>query len=297
MPITDMELRHLEYFVAVAEERHFTRGARRVHVAQSALSAAIQSLERELGATLFVRTTRRVDLTDAGRALLPEARRTLATAEAARAAVAGVQGLLTGSVAIGTGKALGIDLVPVFARYTELYPGIELNLHQAGSIALIEAVRDGRLDFAPLGLPQREPEGVVTTILRTEPVLLACHPEHPLAGRKRLRIDNLNGEAFVDLDRDWGLRLLTDHWFAEAGVDRRVAFAVNDVSTLLELVAGGLGVAIVSESIATRNAPGVQYVPFTRDAPDWKVGVVVPPDRPLGFAAQKLYDMIVDAAA
>jgi DNA-binding transcriptional LysR family regulator len=291
-----MELRHLEYFVAVAEERHFTRGAKRVHVVQSALSAAIQSFERELGAPLFVRNTRRVDLTDAGRALLPEARRTLAAADAARAAVAEVQGLLTGSVAIGTGKALGIDLVPVFARFTELYPGIAITLHQAGSIQLIESVRDGRLDFAPLGLPQREPEGVTTTVLRTEPVLLACHPQHRLAGRNRVRIDDLAGEAFVDFEQDWGIRLLTDHWFAEAGVARRVACALNDTATMLELVGGGLGIAIVPRSIARRNAPGVRFVPFTKAAPEWRVGVVVPADRPLGFAARKLLDMVVEAA-
>jgi DNA-binding transcriptional LysR family regulator len=292
-----MELRHLEYFVAVAEERHFTRAARRVHVVQSGLSAAIRSLERELGAPLFVRTTRRVDLTDAGRALLPQARRTLAAADAARGAVAGVQGLLTGSVAIGTGKALGIDLVPVVSRFSELYPGIALNLHQAGSIALIEAVRDGRLDFAPLGLPQRAPDGVTTTILRTEPVLFACHADHRLAGRKRVRLRDLEEEAFIDVDEDWGIRLLTDHWFAETGAHRRIAFTVNDVGMLLELVARGLGVAIVPESIASRGPAGVECVPFTREAPQWKVGVVVPADRPLGFAAQKLFDMIVDASA
>jgi DNA-binding transcriptional LysR family regulator len=292
-----MELRHLEYFVAVAEERHFTRAARRVHVVQSALSAAIQAFERELGARLFVRTTRRVDLTDTGRALLPEARRTLAAAEAARAAVAGVQGLLTGSVSIGAGKALGVDLVPVFARFTQSYPGIALNLHQAGSLALIEAVRDGRLDFAPLGLPQREPDGVATTILRTESLLLACHAQHRLARRKRVRLEHLEGETFVDLDQEWGIRLLTDHWFAESGVSRRVAFAVNDVGMLLELVAGGLGVAVVPASIAGREGGAVRCVPFTGDAPAWKVGAVVPADRPLGFAAQKLFDMVIEAAA
>ncbi|MEA2623884.1 MAG: hypothetical protein QOH61_2794, partial [Chloroflexota bacterium] len=135
-----MELRQLEHFLAVAEERHFTRAAARAHVVQSSLSASIATLERDLGAVLFTRSTRQVGLTDAGRALVPEARRTIATAAAARAAVADVQGLQRGSVAIGTGKALTIDLVPILARFRSAHPNITLNLHQGGSLELVEAV-------------------------------------------------------------------------------------------------------------------------------------------------------------
>jgi DNA-binding transcriptional LysR family regulator len=113
-----MELRHLEYFVAVAEERHFTRAAERLRVAQSGLSASIRSLERDLNAELFVRHTRRVELADAGRALLTEAHRTLASAAAARDAVAAVRGLLRGSLTVGSEQCLGvIDLPPVLAAF------------------------------------------------------------------------------------------------------------------------------------------------------------------------------------
>ncbi|PLW73181.1 LysR family transcriptional regulator, partial [Streptomyces sp. DJ] len=102
-----MELRHLEHFVAVSEEQHFTRAAERLHIAQSGLSASVRSLERELGADLFTRTTRQVRLTEAGRALLVEARRTLASAAAAREAVAAVRGLLRGTLAVGTEQCMG----------------------------------------------------------------------------------------------------------------------------------------------------------------------------------------------
>jgi DNA-binding transcriptional LysR family regulator len=148
-----------------------------------------------------------------------------------------------------------------------------------------------------LGLPPREPEGVDVTILRTEPVLLACDTRHRLAGHDRVRIESLGGEAFVDFEHGWGIRLLTDYWFAESGVERRVAFTVNDVGALLELVGGGLGVAIVPASVAVRRASGVHYVPFMKGAPEWKVAVVVPADRPLGAAAKKLLAMVVDATA
>src|SRR5690349_8323190 len=124
-----MELRQLEHFVAVAEEGHFTRAARRVHIVQSGLSASVRALERELGAQLLTRTTRRVALTEAGRALLEEARRTLAAAAAAREAVAAVQGVLRGRIAVGTLQAsVAVDLPAALGRFHAAHPGVEIGL-------------------------------------------------------------------------------------------------------------------------------------------------------------------------
>jgi hypothetical protein len=129
-----VELRQLEHFVVTAEERHFTRAARRLHIVQSGLSASIRALERELGAPLFVRSTRRVELTEAGRALLGEARRTLAAAQAARDAVADVQGLLRGRLAVGTMQILppAVDLLGTLGRFHAQHPDVELRLRQSG---------------------------------------------------------------------------------------------------------------------------------------------------------------------
>ena len=292
-----MELRHLEHFLAVADELHFTRAARRAHVVQSSLSASIGTLERDLGASLFVRSTRQVALTDAGSALVPEARRTIAAAATARSAVAEVQGLERGSVAIGTGKALPIDLIGVATSFSDAHPNIALNLHQAGSVELIEAVRDGRLDFAPLGLPGHElPAGVTATVLATEPMVLACPPDHHLSNRRRVRSADLTDEAFVDFDAGWGIRLVNDDWFSEAGVERTVAFTVNDVDMLLDIVAGGLGVAIVPRSVAQRRST-IGLASLGSAAPEWKVGVVVSADRPLSAPAQRLLEMVQAAAS
>src|SRR4051794_35019434 len=124
-----MELRALEYFVAVAEERHFTRAAGKVHVSQSGLSATIRSLESELREPLFERTTRRVQLTPAGEALLPEARRALAAARAGAEAVNAVHGLQRGTVSLGVMQQMSlIDLPGTLARYSRRYPGVELRL-------------------------------------------------------------------------------------------------------------------------------------------------------------------------
>jgi len=237
-----------------------------------------------------------VELTDAGRALVPEARRTIAAAAAARSAVADVQGLERGSVSIGTGKALPIDLIMILTRFREAHPNIALNLHQGGSLELVEAVRDGRLDLAPLGLPGRELPGVTVTVLATEPMVLACPPHHRLANRQRVRIAELADEAFVDFDPAWGIRLVNDDWFAEADVQRRVEFTVNDVDMLLDIVTRGLGVAIVPRSVAHRTSP-VSLVSLGRAAPRWNVGIVVSADRPPSAAAQRLLEMVTAAAS
>jgi DNA-binding transcriptional LysR family regulator len=138
-----MELRQLEAFVAVAEERNFTRAATRLHVVQSGLSATIRSLERELHAQLFRRTTRQVELTPAGAALVSEARRTLASARAAAEAVSAVEGLQRGAVTVGIMQASTIfDLPGLLARYRQTYPRIELRLRHAASTDLNRLLRD-----------------------------------------------------------------------------------------------------------------------------------------------------------
>jgi DNA-binding transcriptional LysR family regulator len=226
-----VELRQLEHFVAAAEERHFTRAARRLHIVQSGLSASIRVLERELGAPLFIRSTRRVELTQAGLALLPEARRTLAAAAAAGEAVAAVQGLLRGTLAVGTMQILppAVDLLAVLGRFHAEHPGVELRLRQAGTGTLLQEVAGGALDLALVAVAGDPPKGLVVRRLASEPLLAACAPGHPLAGRDEVDLTELAGEPFVDFQQDWGLRMLVDQQLAAAGRDRRVALEINDV--------------------------------------------------------------------
>jgi DNA-binding transcriptional LysR family regulator len=294
-----VELRHLEYFVAVAEEEHFTRAAERLHLAQSGLSASIRSLERELGAPLFVRSTRRVALTEAGRALLAEARRTLASVAAARSAVAAVQGLLRGTVSIGTEQCLAvIDLPTVLSRFRTVHPGVEIRLRQSGSSALLEDVRTGGLDLAFVALAGgRAPGGVALTPLTTEPMMLVCHPDHPLSTRDAVDWSELHDEVFVDFHVDWGARQVTDRAFGAAGLERKVALEVNDVHSLLDFVAGDLGVALVPRPIAYKKKTKVVAVPLRAAAPDWVVAVAVPSNGPANPATDALLAIVHESAS
>jgi DNA-binding transcriptional LysR family regulator len=287
-----IELRQLQCFIAVAEERHFTRAARRLQISQSGLSTTIQSLERDLGTGLLFRNTRNVELTDAGSALLPDARRALASADAGRNAVAAVQGLLRGRVAVGSGKALQIDMVAVIKRFRAQHPGVEVHVHQAGSETLLEEVRTGQLDFAPVGLPGALPPELVAIPIASEVAVLACAKAHPLARRRDLALSALADETFVDLDRGWGVRAVNDRAFRDAGIERRIAIEVNDVDTLLEFVAHGLGVALVPGSVSRRSKQ-VSYVALDASAPIWDIVVAVPTERPLSAAAQALLDMVM----
>ncbi|MBG0857083.1 LysR family transcriptional regulator [Streptomyces spinoverrucosus] len=290
-----MELRHLEYFVAVAEERHFTRAAERLLVSQSGLSASVRSLEKELGAQLFLRNTRSVDLTEAGRALLDEARRTLAGARAAKDAVAAVQGLLRGALAVGSEQCLGaVHVSSVLSRFRGRHPRVEIRMRQDGSQALIQDVAAGQLDLAFVAVSGQPPGGVRLLPLSTEPMVLLCHADHALAEREDVEWKELDGEGFVDFAPEWGARAVSDRAFADAGHQRLVTLQVNDVHSLLDLVGHGLGVALVPQHVARKpQAAALSAVRLADgEAAVWRAAVAVPDPERMAPAARQLLSMV-----
>lgn len=271
-----MELRQLEHFVTVAEERHFTRAAELLQISQSGLSASVRALEIELGTPLLVRSTRRVELTAAGRALLEESHRTLASAAAAREAVLAVRGLVQGTLAVGSEQCLGVVDVPrELAGFRAAHPGVRVRLRFDGSTALVADVAAGRLDLALVAVCAPPPSGVVLRPLATQPLVLLCPPGSPFAQRTRVGLADLIGETFVGFQPDWGARTLATRAFATIGHLHRVELEVNDVHTLLDLVEAGLGIAVVPSAIARKRPDRLTAVPID-DAPDWTVAVAVP---------------------
>ena len=276
-----MELRHLEYFVAVAEELSFTRASRRLHVVQSGVSSAIQGLERELGATLFDRNRHRVTLTEAGLALLPEARATLAAAQAAADAVAEAAAGLRGTLSIGTMISTGsIDVPALLGRFHEQHPAVlvRLRVMPGGSADLAREVASGGLDLALLSLPGDAPPGLTVRPLAQEPLMLICGAKHPLANAEAVRLDALANETFVDFPVGWGTRAVVDRAFATAGIDRQVSFEVADYTTAAGLVATGLGVAFIPASTAL-GLGGLARVPVEGAAMNWRILVATSATR------------------
>ncbi|MGW6934300.1 LysR family transcriptional regulator [Lentzea sp. NPDC054927] len=288
-----MELRQLEYFLAVADECHFTRAARRMHVSQSGLSASIRALEVELGAPLFLRTTRQVELTQAGRALLPEARRALSSVESARDAVAAVQGLLRGTLSVGSLQCLHVVHLPaVLARFHEIHPGVEIRMRQSGNAELVEEVRAGRLDLAFVTRQPKIADDLRVSTLASEPLMLACAVGSPFADRDFVGLEELAGQAFVDFNPDWGTRDDVDRMLAAAGVERHVAVEVNDVHSLLDFVGFGLGVALVPQSFVVKTNRAC-FVSLRGDLPVAETVVVT--GNTVSAAASVLLDMVGEA--
>ncbi|MFF5438959.1 LysR family transcriptional regulator [Streptomyces achromogenes] len=289
-----MELRHLQHFVAVAEDRHFTRAAERLMVSQSGLSASIRALERELRAPLFVRTTRRVTLTEAGRALLVEAERVLAQVRAAHDAVAAVQGVLRGTLALGTEQCIaGVRVAELLAAFRGRHPDVEIRLRQAGSGELAEEVAAGRLDLAFAYRTRADSDQLRSVSLADEPMTVLCHPGHRLAAAPGvLGPRDLTGEVFVDFHPDWGPRRTTDAAFAAAGVRRTVALEVNDVHSLLDLVDENLGIAVVPRHFRHKR-PALTALPLKgTGGARYETVALLPPERATSPAARALVTLL-----
>ncbi|OYY03739.1 MAG: hypothetical protein B7Y73_06070 [Acidocella sp. 35-58-6] len=276
-----MDLRQLEHFVAVAEEQHFTRAAARLHIVQSGLSASIRTLEDEMGTALFERTTRKVNLTEAGRIFLDEARRVLSAARVARSVVADMQNLQRGRLTIGAIQGLSpfIDLPKLLGDFHRQYPNIEIRLCFDETSALIEGVREGRLDIAFTQFVEILPSDLSARMLACDPLVLACPSNHHLAGQQELQLIHIMHEHFIDLPTTHGTRQLVDQSFALAGLSRRSEYEVDDLTMQLDMVAHGLGVALVPALVAQShmlNAPNMPFRPASLAEPEpcWELAVV-----------------------
>jgi DNA-binding transcriptional LysR family regulator len=285
-----VDLRQLEYFVAVAEEGNFTRAAARVHVVQSAVSAAVKTLERELGATLLDRNSKRVLLTDAGEALLPKAQAALDAVTAARDAVAQVKGGLTGTVKLGTLTAMTlIDLPALLGEFHRRHPGVLVRTSAAtsGSQGLVEQLLDRRLDLAFVSLPGEVPAGIVLDELAHSTMDLVVPDGHPLATKEEVSIGDLAGLDFIDSPVGYGNRAVADRAFAQAAVPRRVTLEMADIFTGVDYVRHGLGVALLPDYILG-NAQGVTTLKVTGADLRWPLGLARPADRAPTAAARAL---------
>jgi DNA-binding transcriptional LysR family regulator len=288
-----MELRQLEAFVCVAEERNFTRAAARLYLAQSGLSATIRSLEKDLHAPLFVRSTRRVDLTPAGTALLPEARRTLASARAAAHAVAAIEGLEQGTLTLGVMQSVWLSGLPsLLARYRLSYPGIKLKLQHASTTELLRLLHEGAADITfATALDQAAPDVVSVPLLRSR--LVACTAEGDLAGQATVTLRALTDRDLVGFPAGWGVRILVDDAMRSAGLEARVDLEVNDTNSLLDLVEAGLGVAVIPEAIA-RLRPNLDTISIKDGRWDWVIAAQTLAPTPSNPAARALWDMLND---
>ncbi|MFJ5271862.1 LysR family transcriptional regulator [Streptomyces sp. NPDC088358] len=260
-----MQFQQLQYFVAVAETRHFTRAAELVHVAQPSLSQQIRSLERELGADLFLRARGNITLTDAGEALLPLARRILADADTARHEVQELAQLRSGRVRLGATPSVCTGLLPdVLRAFHDRYPGIRLLIEEGGSHDLVRELARGALDLALVVLPLPTPSPALTTVeLLREDLVVVSSPKSPAPGRGRtVRIPDLEGERMVMFRHGYDLRELTVAACRAEGFEPDFAVEGGEMDAVLGFVRSGLGLAVVPRMVATRSGRGLRVTPL-----------------------------------
>jgi DNA-binding transcriptional LysR family regulator len=245
-----MELRQLEYFVAVAEERSFTRAAERVHVAQSGVSAQVGKLERELGQPLLDRSHRAVKTTAAGEAVLPLARHALDAVKQIRHALDELEGLTSGQVSVGMVTSSPPVVTDVLASFHERFPGVELTLTEAPASDVLRAVERGDLDLGFAALGPEQPT-VDTQIISDVPIVAAVDTRHPLAERAKITLAELAEHPLISLPPGTGLRAILDDACARAGVTPKIAFEASDPRLLAEFARRGFGAAILPQPEAT----------------------------------------------
>ncbi|MRH90248.1 LysR family transcriptional regulator [Nocardia sp. SYP-A9097] len=257
----------MRYVIAVAETNSFTRAAERCLVVQSALSHQIARLERELGAKLFERTSRRVRLTPAGAAFLPAARQCLEAAERATAEVTEAIGEVRGRLAVGLIPTVAaVDIPGALRDFRERHPYVRISLRVGASEDLVGLVEQGAIDVAFLGLPTTSrPEGVAVHELARDRLVAVVAPNHPLADEPAVDLRTLSSEVFVDLPAGTAGRVQSDQAFAAAGLRRDVAFEVTSADFIARLVGPGLGIAMLPSAYVP-HLTGVTTIEVT-DAP------------------------------
>jgi DNA-binding transcriptional LysR family regulator len=262
-----MELRHLRYFVAVAEELSFTRAAERLHIGQPPLSQQIQALEHEIGARLFERNKRRVLLTEAGRLFLADARRMLALGEQAKETARRAHLGETGELRVGF--TFSTPFTPLFARvvrrYRQQYPGVRLTFHEIPTqpqLAKIEA-RELDVGFVRPG-PMPLPRTVALTMLRQDPLRLVLPADAPLARQKKIAVKDLADQAFVVFPEKTGTGIYHQIFdlCRAAGFVPQIAMEAGEPSTIIGLVAAGCGISVLPSSFEGIHMDGIVYRPL-----------------------------------
>ncbi|MFF8784965.1 LysR family transcriptional regulator [Streptomyces sp. NPDC015125] len=292
-----MELRQLQYFVAVVEEAGFTRAAARLHVAQPGVSAQIRQLERELGQPLLDRSGRSVTTTEVGRTVLTHARAALAAVEEIRQTVDDFSGLLRGRVRVGLVSGAGtrrFDLASLLADFHDAHPQVEISLAEATSERMLAALQAGALDIALIGLADEQPPaGISCQVVVDAPLVAGVAPDDPLlaerADRSSVPLAALRERPLISLPRGTGLRGVLERACTQAGFRPRIAFEASVLQVLARLAARGLGVAVIPALPTDEaSAAGLRMLEITGPGLRGRVALAWRTEGPAGPAARAL---------
>jgi LysR family transcriptional regulator, benzoate and cis,cis-muconate-responsive activator of ben and cat genes len=272
-----MELRHLRYFVAVAEEQNVSRAAKRLHVSQPPLSRQIRGLEDELGVALFDRGAKAFRLTEAGRVFLAEARTILKGAEGAVQMVKDVAGGKRGEINVGYAPSLTVELLPRALRYFRKFnPGVRVRLHDLSTQEMLHGLNEGSLHVAMMvQVPSKDLKGLVFEELQRHPVCVALHPAHPLARARKVGLEQVSKECLVAFT----LADYPEHqaWVAElfAPLKRspQIVEEHDSITSLIAAVESGRGIAVIAQPLKGLASPRLKILPLQPAPPPLGIGI------------------------
>lgn len=272
-----METRHLKYFVAVAEELHFGKAAKRLHISQPPLSQQIMKFEEELGVPLFLRDRRSVRLTAAGESLLKDARSILGSMEQARRNLSAAAGGERGRLSLGyIGPALNTALPEVIRRFRGTYPNVRFDLQQMGTNEQLDALRAETIDAGVVRLFRHQTDGLETMLFHQEAYAVVVPEDHPLAERDSVDLSEIEGEPLITFPRSVHPPLY-DEWmriFASHGFMPDIVQEVETKNAAQALAAAGMGIAIVPESLSSEARRGVRFLTLNGKYPTLEIHVV-----------------------
>jgi LysR family transcriptional regulator, transcription activator of glutamate synthase operon len=289
--VVAVNIEELQWFVTLAEIEHVTDAAAELGISQPTLSRALSRLEAQVGAPLFDRLNRRLQLNNYGRILLEHACRSIDEMRSATERIAALRDPETGTVRLAFLHSQAGGFVPdLLRRFRAEAPRVQFELFQGPAHTIQERLTNGQADLA---ITSPRPDGHPWRVLFVERLCLAVPVGHRLAGRTRLRMADAADEPFVALRPGFGLRLLTDELCLEAGISPPVVFEAMEIPTMEGLVAAGFGVAVVPVPRPDRAEPGAAYIPLTEATAKRQIGLTWSPDREMAPTARRLADFLM----
>jgi DNA-binding transcriptional LysR family regulator len=271
-----MEIRQLRAFAAIAETHTFTAAAERGHVTQAAISMQIRQLEKEVGGPLFIRTPRRVVLTEAGEKLLVHARLILRAHDDALSELAELAGAERGRLRIGSASAMvsSVPLPEILKELRRRHPHAEISVASGTSESLVKHILSGELDVAFVSLPV-EARGVETELLSRDELIAIAGPHHPLAKQRVVSAFTLAGEKLILGERGGNTRRMIDEFFAEAGLKPNVAMELSRQAAIRRMVEADMGVGIVPRQSAREEIEAGRLIQWWIEGAriNWELGL------------------------
>lgn len=283
-----MDVRHLTYFIEVARHRSFTKAARVLHITQPSISKMIKILEEELGVTLFYRSAKQIELTDAGKAVLRQAQQIVASFQNLTHELADVINLKRGNIIIGLPPMVGASFFPqVIGEFNQAYPQITMNLIEVGSKKVEQGVEDGSLDIGVVALPVKESTFEMFSFVK-EPLMLIVPPDHPLAARDEVALAELRQEPFILFCEDFTLHDRIIDRCVQNGFHPHIICESSQWDFIAEMVAAKLGIALLPQTICQDLDPNyVRTIRLSDPMIPWHLGIIWKKDKYLSFAARE----------